>query len=146
MQRWVCFLLTTARSGGRAVPDTIFLPWSVFYPKTLHLSTTHQKKHPATGTSDGKKTEKTAYTKHSDWMSPGKLFFFSRMADTRRKADGELRSFKKIRKHSCLSTGMPPGNTPPMSFQYRFPGIRFYHPTGYKEGDLRSDNPVRYGG
>ncbi|WP_279085730.1 hypothetical protein, partial [Bacteroides acidifaciens] len=108
-------LLKTARSGGRAVSDTIFLPWSVFYPKTLHLSMAHPKKHPATGTSDGKKTEKTAYAGHSDRMSPGKLFFFPRMSDAIQKADGELRSLKKIRKHSCLSTGMPPGTPLPIS-------------------------------
>ena len=40
------------------------------------------EKHPATGTSDGKKTEKTAYTRHSDRMLSGKLFFFLRMANT----------------------------------------------------------------
>ena len=56
------------------------------------------EKHPATGTSDGKKTEKTAYTRHSDRMLSGKLFFFLRMADAIQKADGELRSFKKSRK------------------------------------------------
>ena len=66
----------------------------------------HPKKHPATGTSDGKKTEKTAYTGHLGRMLSGKLFFFLRMADAIQKADGELRSFKKIRKHLYLSTGM----------------------------------------
>jgi len=81
----------------------------------LHLSIAHPKKHPATGTSDGKKTEKTAYAGHSDRMSPGKLFFFPRMSDAIQKADGELRSLKKIRKHSCLSTGMPPGTPLPIS-------------------------------
>ncbi|WP_251621683.1 hypothetical protein [Odoribacter lunatus] len=79
--------------GGKTVSDTIFLLRSVFHPKTLHLSTARPKKHPATGTSDGKKTEKQP-ARDTDTVLSGKLFSFLVWTA------GELRSLKKIRQSS----------------------------------------------
>ncbi|WP_251623051.1 hypothetical protein [Odoribacter lunatus] len=87
-------LLRNARSGGKAVSDAIFLLRSVFHPKTLHLSTAHPQKHPATGISDGKKTEKQL-ARDTDRMLSGKLFSFLYVDNAFGVVDGELRSLKK---------------------------------------------------
>ena len=84
--------------ADKAVLATIFLLRSVFHPKTLHLSTACPKRHPATETSDGKKTEKTACTGHQCDVIRQVVFFF-RCLIMPQEADGELRSLKKIRRH-----------------------------------------------
>ncbi|WP_251620315.1 hypothetical protein [Odoribacter lunatus] len=84
--------------ADRTVSDAIFLLRSVFRPKTLHLSTARPQRHPATGTSDGKKTEKQP-ARDTDTMLSGRLFSFLVFDNASGEAAGELRSIKKIRRH-----------------------------------------------
>ncbi|MDE7374241.1 MAG: hypothetical protein K2M86_02780 [Odoribacter sp.] len=91
-------LLRNARSGGKAVSATIFLLRSVFYPKTLHLSTVRPKgirqREQAT-----ERKQKNSLHGTPIRCCPASCFLFLYVDNAFGVVAGELRSLKKTGRH-----------------------------------------------